>query len=222
MEKPVEPVMRNLPPYDWLKEARIYNQNYVKVPNEWFVDSVDIVVVYFSMLNVDRRNIMYEFYEIYENARYNNLPIEVINVPMDDTRKDFYRSFEEQANWFTLRFGDPLILNLQYRYGITAVPHLMVIRTDGTIVSSHGIVDLDEYGMNAIVAWLSTSASTFRPKRLSKELSMYGPKWKYLSIHVGKTEKPDYLRRFSIAPNASTSLGIAEKSGENLSHVNEE
>lgn len=213
MEKSIEPVDLNIPPYEWLKEARIFNHKFARIPNTWIMDKVDAIVLYFSMRNADRNNIIREFYEIYENARYNNLPIEVINIPMDESKEDMLYSYDDQANWFTLMFNDPLIPTLQYRHCITSVPHLLVMRTDGTIVSSHGILDLDVYGKNALVAWMSTSAASTKPKRLSKELSMYGPVWKYLTIGGG--EKPSYRRMFSEMPapeEPSTSIEASVRS----------
>ncbi|KAF9797691.1 hypothetical protein SFRURICE_017886 [Spodoptera frugiperda] len=189
-----------LPPFNWIESAKIYNHSYERVPIEWLLDSADILVLYFSMRNSDRSdNIMTQFYEVYENARYNNLPIEVINVPMDETREDMCISYADQANWFTLMFDDPIIITLQYRHEITAVPHLVVTRVDGSMVSSHGILDLDEFGKNALIAWLSTAAYTKPRKKLSRDTKMYGPQWKYLNAGVGKAESPDYKRNFSRA-----------------------
>lgn len=202
----------NLAPYYWLKDAKVYNHNYERIPFDWLTDCVDAIVLYFSVRGKDRNGIIDNFYEIYENAKYKNLPIEVINVPMDETKENMCIGFDEQANWFTLMYSDPLIVILQYRYQISSVPHLVVIRTDGSIVSSHGILDLDEYGKNALITWLSCSAGSDNNKRLSKEMSMYGPKWKFLSAGVGKTAKPDYRRKFSIMPTPdeiTTSVGLS-------------
>lgn len=188
----------NFPQYDWLKNAKVFNQKYERVPTAWLKDNVDVLVLHFSLRGKDRRGIMHQFYEIYENAKYSNLPIEVINVPMDESKEDMMFGFEEQANWFTLMFNDPLIITLQYRYEICAVPHLCVLRTDGSIVSSHGILDLDRYGRNALITWFSNSTIADSPKRLSKEITMYGPTWKYLNTNIGKNDKPDYHRKFSV------------------------
>ncbi|XP_022818752.1 uncharacterized protein LOC111351183 [Spodoptera litura] len=187
-----------LPPFNWIETAKIYNHNYEKVPIEWLLDSANILVLYFSMRDSDRSdNIMSQFYEFYENARFKNLPIEVINIPMDETREDMCISYAEQANWFTLLFGDPIIITLQYKHGVTSVPHLVVTRPDGSMVSSHGILDLDEFGRNALIAWLSVAVHTKQSKKLSKETKMYGPKWNYLNAGVGKAKKPYYKRHFS-------------------------
>ncbi|XP_021195433.2 uncharacterized protein LOC110379931 [Helicoverpa armigera] len=204
-------------PFNWLKDAKIYNHKYERVPSAWMTDNVDCIILYFSMRNVDRPDdIMYQFYEWYENARYINLPIEVINVPMDETKENMCHGYDEQANWFTLMYNDPLILTLQYIYAICSVPHLVIIRTDCSVVSQHGILDLDKYGINAFITWMSTSAAACTPKRLSKELKMYGPKWKYLTAGVGKTDKPDYTRKFSIMqkPDETTSIGMSIRTSD--------
>lgn len=158
------------PVCDWLKQAKIYNHKYKKVPNTLILDRVDTLVLYFSMLNVDRHNVMSNFCDIYRHTWRIQLPLEVINVPMDENRKDMWTNFDGQPGWYTLGYGDSLITTLQYRYGITAVPHLLVIKLDGTIISTHGILDLDVYGKNALIAWLSTAA--IRPQRLTRGLSI--------------------------------------------------
>uniref|UniRef100_A0A2A4K8B5 Thioredoxin-like fold domain-containing protein n=1 Tax=Heliothis virescens TaxID=7102 RepID=A0A2A4K8B5_HELVI len=203
--------------FNWLKDAKLYNHNYERVTSAWLTDNVDTIVLYFSIRNADRPdNIIYQFYEMYENARYMNLPVEVINVPMDETKENMCIGYDEQANWFTLMYNDPLIITLQYIYAIGSVPHLVVIRTDCSLVSQHGILDVDAYGMNAFITWLSTSASSTTPKRLSKELKKYGPKWKYLTAGVGKTAKPDYRRKFSVVQKVdeTTSIGLSIRTSD--------
>lgn len=162
-----------VPLCDWLIDATIYNHKYEEIPKFWLMDRVDAIVLYFSMRNADRFNIMDKFREIHNNTRHINMPIEVLNVPMDDNEMDMRKSFEDQADWYTLMYDDPLINILKYRYGITCVPYLLVMRTDGTIVSSNGILDLDEYGQNALIAWMSSSATSKNPRRLYKDLSVF-------------------------------------------------
>lgn len=204
----------NFPPFNWIAEAKIYNHNYLRIPVEWITYGVDIIVLYFSLRDTDRPdNIMEKFYELYENARYVNLPMEVINVPMDDNKQDVCISYDDQANWFTLMFNDPLIITLQYLYGITAVPHLVVIKTDGSVVSSHGISDLDAYGKNALITWMSTSSLIINPKRLSKELQMYGPNWRYLTIGSGGAPKRDYKKKHRKSHTKSRHSSVTKRHG---------
>ncbi|CAH0596922.1 unnamed protein product [Chrysodeixis includens] len=212
-------------PVEWMNNCKMYNKNYEKVPCTFLTENVDVICLYFSLKDKDRvgNEIMQDFYEIYENAKYVNIPIEVLNVPMDDTKDAMCISFDDQANWFTLMFNDPLIIFLKYMYDITAVPHIIVLKTDGSVISSHGILDLDEYGKNALITWLSASATTKSEKRLSKERNMYGLKWRFLTLGVGKADKPNYRRKFSIMPVEEhlTSIGMSVQTDTSSSDFSE-
>ncbi|XP_073962679.1 uncharacterized protein [Choristoneura fumiferana] len=186
-----------LPPYNWLIDARVFNKNFEPVPYSWIAENADVVVLLFTSKGVDRNGILQKFCEIYENVKYINMPIEVINIPMDENTKDMWDCYGEQANWFTLRVDDPLVLTLQYMYEITCIPHIIVQKPDGTMISTHGIQDLEEYGKNAIITWMTTSASMKTGRRMSKDANMYGKTWSYLNS--GLSSKKEYQGRFSVA-----------------------
>ncbi|KAF9423402.1 hypothetical protein HW555_001211 [Spodoptera exigua] len=187
-----------LPPFNWLENARIYNHSYEKVPIEGVLENTDIIILYFSMRNSYRSdNIIHKFYEFYDFARLRNLPIEVINVPMDETREDMCISYEEQADWFTLMFDDPIIITLQYRHEVSSVPHLVVTKGDGSMVSSHGILDLDEFGKNAFIAWLSQTAYTKFTKKISRDKKKNAQKLNSLNPGAGNVKKHEYITHFS-------------------------
>lgn len=173
-------------PYNWLKDAVILNQKYEKVPPVWVIENADVIVLLFTAKGIDREGILEKFYEIYENVKYVNLPIEVINIPMDENKLDAKACFEEQANWFTLEFADLLVPTLKFMYGITCLPHIYVLKNDCSVISTHGIMDLQTYGKNAILTWLSTSSSTKGHRKMSKDAEMYGGQWKYLNAGVVK------------------------------------
>lgn len=183
-------------PYDWLKEATIFNKRMVHVPTSWFLENADVLILLFTSKGTDRNGAIAKFYETYENVKYANLPIEVVYVPMDETAEDMAASYESQANWFTLRFDDPLVHALKYMYEVTCIPRLLVLKVDGTVISSHGIFDLEEYGKNAVITWLSTSASIKAHRRLSRETTIYGDSWNYMNADPTRNVKTEYHRKF--------------------------
>ncbi|CAB3229822.1 unnamed protein product [Arctia plantaginis] len=188
-------------PYNWLQDANVYNKQFFQVPYEWFVNNSDIIIAFFTAKGIDFKGMISKFYETYENAKLVNLPIEVIYIPVDETEDDFKQSYEEQANWFTLKFNDKLIPLLIFMYGISSLPHLMVTRVDGTIISHCGLLDLEEYGRNVLISWLTASSSNKTHRRLSKE-TMYGPVWRYLTSNGPTNERgPEYRRKFSTQIN---------------------
>ncbi|VVC86408.1 unnamed protein product [Leptidea sinapis] len=165
-------------PYDWLKEASIYNKNYTLIPVEWFKENADVIVLLFTANGLDKDGIVEKFYSIYENVKLINIPIEVIYIPMDETEEDMMQCFERQANWFTLKIYDPLVQVLKYMYGITYMPTMFVIRPDLTLVSMLGVMDLEQHGKDAIITWLS-SPLKLRNRQLENEKNIYGNEWKY-------------------------------------------
>lgn len=193
-------------PYDWLEDAEIYNKKYEKVPIKWIKENADAVVLLFSAKGVDKDGIIAKFSVIYESVKFGNLPIEVIYVPMDDTEEEMRESYEEQANWFTFMISHPLVHVLRYMYTVSSIPHLVVMKPDGNIISRHGILDLESYRKNAIITWLSTAATIKSHRRMSQEKDMYGEKWDYynptLNVIVPEQEHSDYnyKRRFSKDP----------------------
>ncbi|XP_075985805.1 nucleoredoxin-like protein 2 [Anticarsia gemmatalis] len=204
-EKPSELRIRPMEftPYNWIKEAKIYNQDFVSISYEWLNENADIVVALFSAKGVDYKGLVTKFYETYENAKFINLPIEVINIPTDESKEDMLANYHQQANWFTLQFGDTMISLLTYMYGVTSIPHLMALRPDGTVISHNGLADFEEYGKNVLVSWLSTSSSSKTPRRLSSD-GVYGQRWRYVNASDSTDKKPEYHRKFSADPDSPT------------------
>lgn len=169
--------------YNWLKQANIVNKRFAPIFYKQLQENADIICILFNQLNCDKNDVIQKFYSIYENSKYVNIPIEVINIPLDETEADFRRSFKEQANWFTLKFDDPLVHTLKYMYEITCVPQLRIINIDTTLISRDGIGDIEEYGQNAVITWLPTSASSKKHRHFKNDAYMYGPKWIYIDAN---------------------------------------
>ncbi|CAG4938665.1 unnamed protein product [Colias eurytheme] len=193
----------DIQPYNWLKEAHIYNKNNSRIDIEWLTENADAIVLLFTSYGVDKDGILQKFYTIYENVKFINMPIEVIYVPMDEREEDMMSCYERQANWFTLKIYDPLIQVLKHMYGITCTPYIVVIRPDGLTVSTTGIRDLEEYGKNALITWLSNPSRKTKDRKLSKESIIYGKDWKYVGADE-KHKKQEYHRRFSVVEESSS------------------
>ncbi|CAG9792774.1 unnamed protein product [Diatraea saccharalis] len=183
-------------PHDWLKNAMVYNKRFTNIPSKWIKENTDVLLLLFNTKGADKDGIVQKFYHIYECIKHANIPIEVIYVPLEETEDEMKASFEIQANWFTLMFDDSLVLELMYMYQITSVPHILVLKPDCTVISYHGIMDLEEYGKNAVITWLSTTACK-KERKLNKEADMYGSNWNYLKIGTGDN-KSIYRRRFAL------------------------
>lgn len=182
-----------------MKEVNIYNKRMEIISSEWLMENADYVVILFSLKGVDRNGIVRKFFDIYENFKSVNIPVEVINVPMDENEEDMKSSYEHQANWFTLNFDDPIIPVLKFMYEVTCLPYILVLKIDGTVISNNGIADLEKYGKNAVISWMSTSSSMNTHRDTSKETEIYGDKWEYAS------DFKEYKRKFSFGAPGDTS-----------------
>lgn len=187
--------------YNWLKKAHVVNKMFTSIPYNLLSENADIICLLFSQYTCDINEVIRKFYNIYENSKYVNVPMEVINIPLDETDLDFRRSYREQANWFTLKFDDPLINILMYMYEVTCVPQLRIINVDCTLISRDGIGDIEQYGQNAVITWLPTSASSKKHRNFKNDSFMYGPKWNYIDVHRGSSiiDKKPKPRGWSIS-----------------------
>lgn len=204
-------LMQNfLQPFNWLRTAEIYNKRYEIVPYEWLVEQADVLILLFSAKGIDKDNIIRKFYQSYEDVKYTKLPIEVIYIPMDEKLYRMKSSFKHQANWFSVKYDELLITSLKYMYGITCIPRIVVIKANGEIISSNGILDLERYGKNAIITWISPSGMS-RVKNKESE-KIYHEKWEYMR-GPDKCGLPEiYNRKFSPDPlQESSNESIAQE-----------
>lgn len=57
---------------------------------------------------------------------------------------------------FTLLFfytNEIFFREIRWRFGISHIPFIMVVKPDGTFISRNALEDLDKLGLNVIVAW---------------------------------------------------------------------
>ncbi|KAH6940544.1 hypothetical protein HPB50_000565 [Hyalomma asiaticum] len=64
---------------------------------------------------------------------------------------------QSHANWFAVKYGDPLREELPAKYGVTGVPALVVIRRDGSVVNADARIDVTTKGHRAFLDWLASS-----------------------------------------------------------------
>lgn len=180
---PSQPKVNTENAFNWLKDAKVVNKKMTPISYNTLHENADIICLLFNKIGCDRDGIIRKFYNIYENSKYVNIPIEVIYVPLDETATDFRRSFKEQANWFALKFDDPVIHVIKFMYEITCVPQLRVINNNCALISRDGIGDLEQYGQNAVITWLPTAASSKKHRNFKNDADLYGTQWNYIDIH---------------------------------------
>lgn len=208
--------------YNWIAEAKIFNKRFYPVDPKWLSENTDAVVLLFTANGVDRNGVIEKFYEIYENVKYKNMPVEVIYVPLEDDEASMLESYKNQANWFTLKFGDPMIVVLMYLFEVTCIPHIIVLGVDGSTISRNGIADIEEYGGNCVISWLGTAASTKNHRQFKRESWVYGDDWNFLKVEgFGKKEHPKIFildaSKLEMVPPAAISRNT-KREGSNEVH----
>ncbi|KAH7935356.1 hypothetical protein HPB52_006743 [Rhipicephalus sanguineus] len=93
-----------------------------------------------------------------EAYRQNKSPnVEVVFVSSDRSifaMIHFMR--QSHANWFAVKFGDPLRQELRTKYRITGVPALVVVRRDGSLINADARVDVATKGHRSFLDWLAS------------------------------------------------------------------
>ena len=56
--------------------------------------------------------------------------------------------------WLSIPFGDERVMELKQMYSITAVPILVILRKDGTVVTTNARNDIYAMDSNAFDHWM--------------------------------------------------------------------
>ncbi|KAK5647486.1 hypothetical protein RI129_002378 [Pyrocoelia pectoralis] len=91
--------------------------------------------------------------EIYE-SRKRQIPLEIIYVSFDNNKEEMMQCFKDNhGDWLAIPFGSSTIQELKVRYGVTYVPFIVVLRNDGTIITTNGKKEVEDLGINVLVTW---------------------------------------------------------------------
>ena len=91
--------------------------------------------------------------DFYRKVNVINKKIEIVYVNSDEDPGQF-NSVISQTPWLAIPFNDSRVMELKQMYAITAVPILVVIRKDGTVVTTNGRNDIYSMEEDAINHWL--------------------------------------------------------------------
>ena len=92
--------------------------------------------------------------EFYEDLLEKELPFDIVFVSSDKTENDMDRYMKEcHGDWLAVPFGHELIKELKKRYHITAIPKVVVITDDGSVVTVLGRKEIVENGPQCYQQW---------------------------------------------------------------------
>ena len=90
--------------------------------------------------------------EFYKAANKNNKKIEIIYVNSDEDPNQF-NSQLSNFPWLAIPYNDSRVMELKSMYAITGVPVLVIIRKDGTVVTTNARADIYSMENDAIDHW---------------------------------------------------------------------
>uniref|UniRef100_A0A7S3CPC7 protein-disulfide reductase n=1 Tax=Strombidium rassoulzadegani TaxID=1082188 RepID=A0A7S3CPC7_9SPIT len=90
--------------------------------------------------------------EFYNHVNQFSKKIEIIYVNSDEDTGQF-NGVISQTPWLSIPFNDPRVMDLKQLYAITSVPILVILRKDGTVVTTNGRNDIYALENDAINHW---------------------------------------------------------------------
>ena len=90
--------------------------------------------------------------KFYNESNKINKKIEIIYVNSDEDAGQFNGQIS-QTPWLNIPYGDPRVMDLKQLYAITSVPMLVILRKDGTQVTTNGRSDIYHLDNDAINHW---------------------------------------------------------------------
>ena len=96
--------------------------------------------------------------EFYSDVNDKDQLLEIVYIPFDKTKEE-YEDFRKAMPWLALPYDDPKKEALTKEYKIIGIPHLVVLKPDGTVVVPNGRADVQKKGLQAFEEWLAKAAS---------------------------------------------------------------
>lgn len=121
-----------------------------------YLKKANIIIYYFSASWVADMDVLEKLKAIYVENENREMGMEVIYVSSDTEEKQFSKTFRERhGSWPAIAPQNvALAEELRYRYDITSLPRIIVVRKeDGFIISRRGREELEKSGINVLVTW---------------------------------------------------------------------
>ncbi|VDK87277.1 unnamed protein product [Onchocerca ochengi] len=98
--------------------------------------------------------ILKEFYEEVDNDQF-----EIVFVSLDRSEEDLNNYLKEShGDWYHIPFGSDEIEKLKSKYETAGIPMLIVIKSDGTVITKSGRTDVsDKAPSQTLSSWLAAA-----------------------------------------------------------------
>jgi nucleoredoxin len=93
--------------------------------------------------------ILKEFYEEVEDEG-----VELIFVSCDRSKADMISYMKEShGDWFGVEHGSDLVQQLSEMFGVSGIPYLVVVKSDGTLITKDGRSAVQGQGPTVVKSW---------------------------------------------------------------------
>lgn len=132
----------------------LIDQKNQKHSSSKILDDKKIVIYYFTASWVPAKELLERLLLVYEGNQKRKTGIEVIYVSADNEERSYLQEFSTHGPWLAIPFKDDTSLELRWKYDVTSLPQLIVVRKeDGLIITRKGKEELMELGLNVLVTW---------------------------------------------------------------------
>ncbi|VEN48832.1 unnamed protein product [Callosobruchus maculatus] len=119
-----------------------------------YLKNAKIVIYFFSASWVENtRDLVDKLKTLYDENLKRNTKMEIIYVSADTEETHFQKDLSKQGPWAAIPFKNNAADTLRWRYDITCLPQIVVVKKDGSIISRKGKDELEKLGINVIVTW---------------------------------------------------------------------
>ena len=92
--------------------------------------------------------------KFYDTLKAENKPFEIVFVSFDNTEDDMYKYMKEtNMKWSALPFGDKNKDQLSSKFKVSGIPTLVIVNTDGELITTDGRNAVSSNGTKAFEAW---------------------------------------------------------------------
>lgn len=139
---------------DMLEGKKLVNKKGQLYTASNILKNVGIVVYYFTASWADDNELLKKLIDVYEENRKRKTGIEIIYVSADTEEKSYLNEFATHGPWLAIPFKNDASVELRWKYDVTSLPQLTVVRKeDGLIISRKGKDELMKLGINVLVTW---------------------------------------------------------------------
>ncbi|KAJ8925273.1 hypothetical protein NQ315_009101 [Exocentrus adspersus] len=141
---------------DMLAGKKLVMKNCQTYKAALYLRNVKIIIYYFSASWVDDLDLLDKLKIIHAENKKRNLAMEVIYVSADSDEKQFSKYFRDHHGpWPSISINNTVLSEeLRYRYNITCLPQMVVVRKeDSFVITRRGREELEKTGINVLVAW---------------------------------------------------------------------